>query len=402
MSMSDLSTLSFDELDALSESPEAFAPIGQVVPVTVGKPATFTANIGGVHFPYTFTVKSALLTRLTQIVRTRAEGGLYNLLTGVMSHVDADLSVHVDGEQLNISEFFRKITNAEKTEDKQLSQEVWESTMAGAGFRWNTPDMVILFQHFGASEKLLNANFDAFIAAGAKDITANYPPNRLKEIRRIVFHETGLPISHFEIGSSDRTQSRTGQGFEDILQSQFDNWQRIIKGRVEVMKLRLELDEMRKDDKILPEDLRELEDQVALKRRQTTRWVNNWGGAQVGMTVENDGSITEGEEWFQQSVPCGRITVRIPVFEEMKDPATGEVVMSDGEPVMVRAKEPFLDAVTQEPILKDGAPIIVPAVKVAEWNFWKNQEDLGDNPVQVETEVDATAAGGPINEANDF
>lgn len=387
MSGLDLQAFSFEGIEAVVDSPEIFIPFGQTVPITIGMPSKFTTEIDGHTVNYQVTFESARLTRLTQIVNENRETGRpYNLVTGQFNNVEAKLRVNIgqneDGTQqfVSMEEWIRAIVNSTREEATQISEMAWAEQCEAMGFRWSSGDMVMLWQHFGGSESKLQAAFDTFIEAGAQDITSTYDPDRLGRIRRIVTHNPGLLTTAFEIGQADRSRSQTQQGFEDLLSSNWDNFKRVIKMRTEAAALSKELAEIEKDEKAEPEDLMALRGEVTTLRRQSTRWVNNWAGSQVRTTLQADGSLSTGDEWDPQSIPCGRISVKIPVFSTVMDPETNEPVKNpDGSTQVVRSRIPMLDA-NEEPVMKDGQLQTLPESKVVEFDFWSAQDDLSDGP----------------------
>lgn len=400
----DMQAFAFDELDAVLETPEIFIPFGQTVPITIGQPAKFTANIDGHQVPYQVVFESARLTRLTQIVnKSQRTGAPYNLVTGQFNAVEAKLTVNVgqneDGTKkfISLEEWIRTILNASRDEAKRITAAAWAEQCEAMGFRWSSGGpMVLLFQHFGASQRKLLEIFDIFIDAGAVDVTGNYDPEKLGRMRRIVTHSPGLPVTAFEIGQADRDESQTHQGFEDLLETQWDNFKRVIKMRNEAAVLSKELAKIERDDKVDPEDVSALRGDVAILRRQSSRWVNSWSGAQQRTTIQADGTLSQGDEWDPQNMPCGRISVQIPVFAPMVDEETNEPIVIDGQKQMVRSKVPLLDN-NENPVMQGGQPVLINESKVIEFDLWKAQDDPGDNP-PADEEVDAS--GGEDDEDN--
>ena len=96
-------------------------------------------------------------------------------------------------------------------------------------------------------------------------------------------------------------------------------------------------------------------------------------------------------------MPCGRVTVKKPVYNQVLDPETKLPMLGeDSRPVLVRAKEGMLDG-DDNPILgDDNRPIMVPSWKMVEYDFWKAQGDNTDDPVE-ETKVVDTTAGAAVN-----
>lgn len=391
-------SLSFEGLDQLYENPDIFMPVGQIVPVIAGQPVDFRSEIEGKFFDYTVLIKRARLTRLTQMVNKRGDGSLYNLISGTLSNVDAQITIHLPdgGGDLSLPEFFLRMTNANQPPDKQLSTERFNKVAKDAGFHWGDGTETLLFQHFGGSERKRQQFFADFIEAGARDVTGNYDKNRLGRIKQILAHEDGLLVERFEIGSQDRSQSRTGQGFLNLLDAGFMNFRRVILGRIEADKLAREFAAI-PEDQLSPEDRLAMTKDIANIRRQSSRWVTNLGGAQQRMVPQADGSLVPDDIWDETDVPCGRVTVKKPVYNQVLDPENKLPMLGeDSRPVLVRAKEVMLDG-DDNPILgDDNRPIMVPSWKMVEYDFWKAQGDNTDDPVE-ETKVVDTTAGAAVN-----
>jgi hypothetical protein len=392
--MANLQDLTMEEFGLLVDAPDLFVPIGTTVTVPVGPdadPVQFTGKINDAVFEYYLKVNSARLTRLTHIINTRmvdGEAQPYNLVTGVLSKVDARLTVVFEGEQISLEQFLCEIVNASVSPDKKVDIDAFSKQLRNMGFRWSSDGMSLLWQHFGASQTKMADAFQAFKAAGAIDATNKIPEERRNRIQTVLEFEKGLPVKSFEIGQADRTRSRTGQGFVDLLESQYDNFRRVIALRTQASKMRADLEAVK--DETDPEAYAEIDRSINNLVRQSTRWTTNWGGAQQRKTLQDDGTIEEQDIWDQVSIPCGRISVGVPVFTQMINAETGEPETDPhtGQPLMVRVQEPLLDD-DDAPIMSNGKPLMRPAVKEIEIDLWRASGETSEASAMA-GEVDTT------------
>lgn len=392
--MSNLQNLVVEDLGLLAESPDLFVPIGTTTTVPVGtrEKIPFTGKVGDTVFDYFWEVHSARLTRLTHIINSRigsdGQPETYNLVTGVFSRVEATLTVVYDGEEISLEQWLCNVTNAAiSDETKKIPVEVFTKQLSNMGFKWGTESMSLLWQHFGASQVKMDAAFAEFLKSGAVDVTNSVAPERRNRIQQILQHEKGLPISSFEMSQADRSRSRTGQGFVDLLEATYDNFVRVVSLRATASKLDALLKE--NEDSMDSEAKEMAQAEIKNKIRQSTRWTTNWGGAQQRKTLQEDGSIEDQDIWDQVSVPCGRITVKAPVFTQMIDPETTEPRYDGtGKPIMVRAQEPILDD-DDQPIMANGKVVMRGASQTIEIDLWRQAGEASES-ASMAGEVDTT------------
>lgn len=402
MSLDLLESFSDTDLFDLIENPDEMTVLSNTTTIVAGVPANFTSIINGVSYPFTFLLNSARLTRLTKTVNpkmdlaTNTMGG-YNVMSGVLSHVDAIVEVEVEGEMVDLNEFLRMMLNARTSdESKHIPPAAFAKAAAIAGFRFNQPEMTMLIQHMGASENSFNNVFEAFAKAGAVDGMHTIPKDRINNIRAVMIHKVGLPVSSLEVSSADRSKSRSGEhGFVDFLEAAYTNLIRTLSLRMESKAMAARIAEL--DDTVDLEERQELEALLRNVNRQAGSWTTNWGGVQERIQVNDDGTMDRLGIWDGVQVPCGRFSVELPLMVEMRDKTTGELVRDDdtGNVIMTRKREPLRDESETVMVDDEGKVLTRPASEVLEFDFWKSAGDTSDGPdlSPKEKEIDATMVG---------
>jgi len=267
--------------------------------LSTGKKVNFKGSINGVEVPASVTLKEASLSRIS-VLRQKSPytGKEYFLVTGVMNPVKLDLSVTLDGQEMSIVDLLYKIVT---DGGKQVDRDKFElQHLVGLGLNFNG-GMPLFFHQFGANEDGFKHAINAFKAAGAVDVTG-----RIENPGRIVAayqHKTGVPMSAFELGTTDRTKSRTGQGFQNLVDAAFDTYQRVTA-------LRLQANIIESKMSALPQakvkDAQEKKEKLMQLSRQ---WVSNWAGSQQRITVTPSGAKEKQDIYDPVNAPCGRFTL---------------------------------------------------------------------------------------------
>lgn len=312
--MSILNTLaqSFDPEGSLAvavDSPESLQSATKTANLIAGRRVPFQASFGGMMLPGFATLKSANLSRLSLEDHTSANG-TKPLVTGIFNNVQMDIEVLVGTEVMTIQELLLHVSNASATNKATLEQ--FTPTLESLGFRFNS-GMTFFWQQFGANIEGYNQILEAFKSVGATNVlgsTKNVPTN-VKEIWAMPQNLSGLEVVGFEVGRSDRSASKTGQGFLDFVDAIAENYKRVVG-------LRRESDIIKSD--ILansvaqgwsPEKIEAAEKYAASLIRVSQQWANTWSGSSRGVTVDpKDPSVqTPQNQYYVTKAPCGRFSV---------------------------------------------------------------------------------------------
>jgi hypothetical protein len=212
-------------------------------------------------------------------------------------HID----VVIDGETMSLPEVLRAFVNTNAA--KPVDEQAFLDTASRIGLKF-TDGMPLLWQQFGASEAGISHAFDAFKAAGAVDVLSTME-NR-GNIVAAYAHEAGIPVTSFEIGTVDRSQSRTGQGFMNLVDASVDQFQRIIRLRKEASVLKTEL---ATQTDWAQKKIKAAEDRIKVLGNMSRQWTTNWAGAQQIIKVDEGGKLVPQDQFAAVNAPCGRFSM---------------------------------------------------------------------------------------------
>lgn len=291
--------LSSDLFSAIAENIDALQSTARTQSLSVGKTVKFTGSINGTEVPAEVTLLEAALSRLSVLRQTSPHTGKeYFLVTGVMNPVKLDLKVNIDGEMMNIVDLLHKTVE----ESGSVDRNKFEASLIAMGMNFNG-GMPLFFQQFGASEEGVKHAIDAFKSAGAIDVrTTMKNPGRIVAAYQ---HKVGVPVTQFELGTTDRTKSRTGQGFLNLVDASVDTFTRVYALRLEAHVL---------SQKIANLPQAKVKDAEAKRNALTAlsrQWVSNWSGSQQRIQVEKNNAQTALDIYDPVNAPCGRFTMLI-------------------------------------------------------------------------------------------
>ena len=266
----------------------------------IGKKVNFKGSINGVEVPASVTLREANLSRISVLRQASPYTGKeYYLVTGVMNPVKMDLTVTLDGEEMSIVDLLHKfVTESGKTVDRDK----FITSLKGLGLNF-IDGMPLFFHQFGANEDGFKAAINAFKAAGAVDVTG-----RIENPGRIVAayqHKTGVPLTAFEIGTTDREKSRTKQGFLNLVDAAVDTFQRVYSLRLQAHVLGSKIDSL---PQAKVKEANEKKEQLLALSRQ---WVSNWSGSQQRTIVTPAGVLEKQDIYDPVNAPCGRFTMTV-------------------------------------------------------------------------------------------
>lgn len=340
--MSSLSQLNLDMnlFSAIAETPEMFERSGRTAELRVGREVPFKASINGVEISASAILHEARLTRLTLLEQVSPNTNKsYHLVTGIMRPVKMDLFVTIDGEKMNLIDLLHTFVNSGST---QINRQQFVDTARKIGLDFEN-GMPFFFQQFGANIDGFKSALDAFKAAGAKDVIGRM--NNPGRIQAAYEHETGVPVTAFEVGTVDRTKSRTGQGFLNLVDATVDNFQRIVRLRKEARML---------EQKILTasgwsqEKTTKAKEQVKLLDDMSRQWASNWSGAQQRVVVLPNQKKEAQNIWDPVNAPCGRFTmvvngenVDVDLWSNSAKANTSDTSVGASAPAVVTDNDPF-------------------------------------------------------------
>lgn len=290
--------LSGDLFSAIADNIDNLQSTARTQSLSIGKTVKFTGSINGIEVPAEVTLREASLSRLSVLRQSSPYTGKeYLLVTGVMNPVKLDLSIKVDGESMTIVDLLHNFAQAN---GNVIERQKFEDSLAAMGMNYIN-GMPLFFQQFGASEEGIKHAINAFKTAGAIDVTGSIDnPGRIVAAYQ---HQTGVPMTSFELGTTDREKSRTNQGFLNLVDAAVETFQRVYGLRLEAHVLSQKISDLPQAKvKEAEEKRKEL---LALSRQ----WVSNWSGSQQRIKVEKNGSKTAQNVYDPVNAPCGRFTL---------------------------------------------------------------------------------------------
>jgi hypothetical protein len=284
--------------DAIALNIDDLQSNSQTRVLTVGKTVNMKGSINGVEVPAEITLREASLSRLSILEQKSPYTGKdYYLVTGVMNPVKMDIALTVDGEKISLEDLMYKFVTAK---NETVDRQKFNDSLIAMGMNFNSA-MPLFFQQFGANEEGFRHAIEAFKSAGAVDVTG-----RISNPGRIVAayqHKTGVPLTSFEVGTTDRSKSRTNQGFLNFVDASVDTFQRVYGLRLQAHLLGQKTEGLSQAKIATAEEKRQ-------KLLQLSRqWVSNWSGSQQRIVVSPSGA-KEGQDIYDPvNAPCGRFTM---------------------------------------------------------------------------------------------
>ena len=289
-----------DSLAALANDPSIAETNSANTVLRVGKEAQFLGSINGIEVPCYAVLHEAKLSRVSLLKQMSPNlKREYYLATGIFKPVKMDIFVKIDGNKMNIIDLLHTFVN--ETADRKISRDEFVQSASSIGMDF-VGGMSLFFQQFGANLDGWNDLVEEFTAAGAKNATSSLRRSSSR-IEQVYAHEDGVEVTEFELGTADRTKSRTGQGFLNLADSVVSQFERIVT--------------LRKEARILNAPPTEGEKQTAITKRQQTgkekerlarQWNSNWAGAQLRLDpVTKKASLPM--TYDPVSAPCGRFTL---------------------------------------------------------------------------------------------
>lgn len=291
--MSIFSNLDLGDLSVIEESPEVLERAqGGTQRLVTNKVTKFTGNLNGTTVQFSAKLKSANLSRISLVQHTSPNTGQDSfIVTGILNPVAMDIDVNVDGNTVSITEFLRQMASAAGV---NKTPEEFSEVLENIGMPFDN-GMSLFFQQFGASKAAYQqlAEVMGNHGAGHGNIGGRI-------IDSVAFPQgKGLPVSWFEVGTSDRSRSRTGQGFTDFLDAIVNNFMRILSVRKAAAAVMA----------AVPSDaeqsvVKAAREQYNALMATSRSWASTWSGAQKRLS--SDELIYD-----PQHVPSGRLGIEV-------------------------------------------------------------------------------------------
>ena len=293
-----------DLFSTVADAPEVFESTGRTTTLHMGRRIAFNGSINGIAVPAYATLNSASLSRMSVIQqKSPYTGEMYKIVTGIFKPVDLTIEVVVEGETMTLPELLRKFVNASAA--KPVDEQAFLDTASRIGLKF-TDGMPLLWQQFGASDAGIEHAFEAFKAAGAVDVLGSM--EKRGNIVAAYAHDSGVPVTSFEIGTVDREASRTGQGFLNLVDATVEQFSRIVSLRKEASLLK---GQMTVQTDWSQKKVKDVESRLKVLGDMSRQWTTNWAGAQQIITINESGQKVSKDQYAAVNAPCGRFTIGV-------------------------------------------------------------------------------------------
>jgi hypothetical protein len=261
---------------------------GNTLALRRGVATAHKVDVNGISLDARYTLESARLTRMTVFdneYRDNSRPGTYTMVSGILSNVHMTVEVQIGEAWIGLEELLFSIYSA-KASGTPISLMDFKARLNGLGFRFGG-DATIAWQHFGVSDARLGEIEEILKANGAARNIDSVPADRRGRMREIwEFPEGfGLEVASIEVSSSDREQSRTGQGFLNFVDAGVTSLVDMLRLKSQGAKLKAEAAEATGDEAI------RLAAVAAWVNRAATAWGSNLGGRQQRLNVNDDGNV---------------------------------------------------------------------------------------------------------------
>lgn len=295
-----------DEFAIALENPELFASNSTTTKIVVGKPTRIPGSINGVAVPTTILVKKAQWSRLTVrdhiVRRADAEPRISQVFGGVFNNLQADVTLEVDGTEMSLYDLMKQFcieSYGKSLTDDKIDQ-MLSTNLSLNGIRNGGP---LMFQQMGASVAGIAHAVDAFKSAGAFDDIRSVGSSKSFTTAYKMADGSGLDVVSFELGTSDRNLSKTGQGFIDIVSAVTENFERVKNHKSVAKVLQDKLDAG--IGSMSQEDIKKAQAEIKVELDMAKDYANCWSGAARQTKIDNGRKIVENK-YNASNAPCGR------------------------------------------------------------------------------------------------
>lgn len=295
---------------AMVNEPDILDNNSKTTMMRLDKEVQYRGSINGKAIDAFVTLREANLTRLSLLEQTQkgTTPRQYLLVTGVMQPVRFDIDLMIDGQRINFVDVLHQIAIEASGSNITRDEFLVHSAKIGVNLVGGQP---LFFQQFGASYEKYSECIDVFEAAGAVSVFDKIQNNkgRIKSAWQL---KPGIPLTAFEVGTVDRTQSARyahdgiGQGFLNLVDAQFDQFTRILGLRKSAKIKRAEAESGKHpEDKVVA-----LKNSADLDMKMSNMAKSNWAGAQRRLRQKPNANEFEVDPIYDPvNLPCGRFTM---------------------------------------------------------------------------------------------
>jgi hypothetical protein len=308
--MSILNSLGIDGslFAAMVNEPDILENNSKTTMMRLDKEVQYKGSIAGKEINAFVTLREASLTRLSLLEQTQKSTGRdYYLVTGVMQPVRFDIDLMIEGQRINFIDVLHQIACESSGSTITRDEFLMHSSKIGVDLVGGQP---LFFQQFGANIQKWEEALEVFQSAGAQCVFREIKNNtgRIKAAYQL---KPGVPLTAFEVGTVDRTQSaryahdNVGQGFLDLIDAQFDQFTRILGLRKSAKVKKTEAE----NSNLSEAQVVALKNDAELDMKMSKMAIRNWAGAQRRLQQLPNGSFEKNPIYDPVNLPCGRFTM---------------------------------------------------------------------------------------------
>ena len=297
-----------DNFAIVGDNPDAVKSQSSTVRLVKGKRVRIPGSINGVKYPTYATLESAYWTRLTirnhEVRRQGEETRISQVFGGIFKPTKIKVEMEIGGKLWSLEDIVAQCvvdSSAPGATKEEILKNVQETGITDA-FR---DGMSVFFQQMGASVNGMQHAVEVFKAAGAIDDMESVRNNPRFHTCYDMKSKQGLEVVSFELGSADREQSKTGQGFIDIPDAVISNLIRVLGNKKTIAVLT----QQNENGGLSQEQIKANSALIDANREMSRQYPTTWTGASKQINTLPSGDTVAQNKYNATNAPCGRWTV---------------------------------------------------------------------------------------------
>lgn len=297
----------FKNFALVTEDPEAVKSKSSVARLVKGKRVQIPGSFNGHEVPTFATLESAYWSRLTvqdhEVRRAGEAGRMTQTFGGAFKEVKIKVELDIDGQMMTLEDFLTALvmeSAAPGTPEEEVLKNIKETGIL-KGIRDGMP---LFFQQMGANANKIGNVVEVFKAAGAIDTLHKMKNPRFNTAWDLPVGNRNLEVVSFELGSANRKESQTGQGFIDIVEAVTENLNRVLSQKAAISILKKE-----NESGISQGQIKANNAQIKNLQDIANKYSAIWSGTSQRTQVTPTGDKVKLDIYDASNVPCGRWTV---------------------------------------------------------------------------------------------
>ncbi len=321
---------------------DSFARKSNTTTLVLDQRVKVPGSLNGIAIPTWATLRNAEWHRITvrdHEINRAGEGTRISQVVGLsFRNVKIDIEVEIEGQLMSLQDFVRSI--ASSFINGETDNEVLDKVIADCGL--NFDNMPMFLQQMGASTNGFAHAIELFKSAGGYDDMQSVKNNSLFHTAYAINKSApGLKVVSFEMGSADRTQSATGQGFVDLIDAVVGNFMRMWEHKSTITALKAKLEQ----PGLSQAQTKDINSQIEDHEKMVKNYGSSWSGAarqidkatKLPMAKYNPMNILCGR-W---NALVGETNTEFDVWSTSEKAPSGDVSSLVKTPVIDTTQKPF-------------------------------------------------------------